>query len=70
LLKKSYKIADEIVNIKYNKYLETSNVYLPLKNYDELYLIYKNNKSKKITESNKFFISKVVNGKLDIIKEV
>jgi DNA polymerase elongation subunit (family B) len=70
ILQKEYKINNQVIDSKYNQYLETQNVFIPLKNYNHLYPIYKNTESKKIIESNKFFISKVVNGKLDIIKEV
>jgi hypothetical protein len=70
LLKKGYEIDNEVIDIEYSKYLSTSNVYLPLKGYKDLHAIYKKTKSKKVTEVNKFFISKVVKGELDIIKEV
>lgn len=70
LLKKGYKINDTVLDLKYSNYLSIDNVYLPLKNYKELYLIYKQNQSKKITEINKFFIAKVIEGNLNIIKEV
>jgi hypothetical protein len=56
--------------MKYNKYLGFDNVYLPLSNYKDLYKIYSATKSKKIVETNKFFIAKVIEGNLDIIKEV
>ena len=70
ILKKAYKIGEELIDINYDKYLSTSNVYLPLKGYKDLHTIYKQTQSKKITEINKFFISKVVEGNLNIIKEV
>jgi hypothetical protein len=70
LLKKGYQIDNEVVDLDYSKYLSVPNVYLPLKGYKDLHAIYKKTKSKKVTEVNKFFISKVVKGELDIIKEV
>jgi len=70
ILKKAYKIDEQLIDLDYNKYLSTSNVYLPLKGYKDLHTIYKQTKSKKIIEINKFYISKVVEGKLNIIKEV
>jgi DNA polymerase elongation subunit (family B) len=70
LLKKGYEIDNEVINLEYSKYLSTSNVYLPLKGYKDLHATYKKTNSKKVTEVNKFFISKVVKGELDIIKEV
>ena len=70
LLNKGYYIDNELVDLKYNKYLGFDNVYLPLSNHKDLYKIYSTAKSKKITETNKFFIAKVVEGNLDIIKEV
>jgi hypothetical protein len=70
LLKKAYHINNELIDLKYSKYFSTENVYLPLSNHKDLYTIYKETKSKKITEANKFFIAKVINGNLDIIKEV
>lgn len=70
LLKKAYFIDNELVDLKYSKYLGNQNVYLPLSNYKDLYRIYSTTKSKKINEINKFFIAKVDNGILDIIKEV
>ena len=70
VLRKSYQIDNEIVDLEYSKYLSISNVYLPLKGYKDLHAIYKKTNSKKVTEVNKFFISKVVKGELDIIKEV
>ena len=70
VLKKVYQIDNEIIDLEYSKYLSTSNVYLPLKGYKDLHAIYKKTNTKKITEVNKFFISKVVKGELDIIKEV
>jgi hypothetical protein len=70
ILKKSYKIDEQIIDLDYSKYLNTENVYLPLKGYKDLHVIYKQTNSKKVTEVNKFFISKVINGNLEIIKEV
>jgi DNA polymerase elongation subunit (family B) len=70
ILKKGYQIDNELIDIEYSKYLSASNVYLPLKGYKDLHTIYKKTNSKKVTEVNKFFISKVVKGELDIIKEV
>ena len=70
ILNKSYIIDNINIDFKFNKCLSTENVYLPLKGYKDLYNIYKQTKSKKVIENNIFFISKVVNGELDIIKEV
>jgi hypothetical protein len=70
LLNKGYYIDNELVDIKYNKYLGFDNVYLPLSNHKDLYKIYSTTKSRKIVETNKFFIAKVIEGNLDIIKEV
>jgi DNA polymerase I len=70
LLKKGYQIDNEVIDLEYSKYLSVSNVYLPLKGYKDLHAIYKKTNSKKVTEVNKFFISKVIKGELDIIKEV
>jgi DNA polymerase elongation subunit (family B) len=70
LLKKAYTIDNITIDLDYSKYFTTENVYLPLKGYKDLYTIYKETKSKKITETNKFFIAKVIEGNLDIIKEV
>jgi hypothetical protein len=70
ILKKGYKIGEEIIDLGYSKYLSTDNVYLPLKGYKDLHVIYKQTNSKKVNEVNKFFISKVINGNLEIIKEV
>jgi hypothetical protein len=70
LLKKGYQIDNEVIDLEYGKYLSVSNVYLPLKGYKDLHAIYKKTNSKKVTEVNKFFISKVIKGELDIIKEV
>jgi DNA polymerase elongation subunit (family B) len=70
MLNKGYYIDNELVDTKYNKYLGFDNVYLPLSNHKDLYKIYSNTKSKKIVETNKFFIAKVIEGNLDIIKEV
>jgi len=70
ILKKAYKIGDQIVDLEHSKYLTMPNVYLPLKGYRDLHTIYKQTQSKKITEINKFFIAKVIEGNLNIIKEV
>jgi DNA polymerase elongation subunit (family B) len=70
ILNKGYYIDNELVDTKYNKYLGFDNVYLPLSNHKDLYKIYSTTKSKKIVETNKFFIAKVIEGNLDIIKEV
>jgi DNA polymerase elongation subunit (family B) len=70
LLKKGYEIDNEVIDLEYSKYLSVSNIYLPLKGYKDLHAIYKKTNSKKVTEVNKFFISKVIKGELDIIKEV
>ena len=70
LLKKEYTIDNIVIDLNYSKYFSTENVYLPLKGYKELYTIYKQTKTKKIIETNKFFIAKVIEGNLDIIKEV
>jgi DNA polymerase elongation subunit (family B) len=70
LLKKSYTIDNISIDLNYSKYLSSENVYLPLKGYKDLYTIYKQTKSKKITEINKFFIAKVIDGNLQIIKQV
>jgi hypothetical protein len=70
LLKKGYQIDNEVVDLEYSNYLSISNVYLPLKGYKDLHAIYKKTNTKKVTEVNKFFISKVIKGELNIIKEV
>ena len=70
LLKKAYTIDNITIDLDYSKYFTTENVYLPLKDHKDLYTIYKQTTSKKITEINKFFIAKVIEGNLNIIKEV
>lgn len=70
VLRKAYSIDSVTIDLEYSKYFTTENVYLPLKGHKDLYTIYKQTKSKKITEVNKFFIAKVIEGNLNIIKEV
>ena len=70
ILKNSFKINDELIDEQYNKYLSIDNVYLPLKSYKDLYTIYKQTKSKKIIELNNYFLCHIINGKIEIIKEV
>ena len=70
LLKKGYIIDDIKIDLNYSKYLSAENVYLPLKGYKDLLVIYKQTKSKKIVEYNRFFVAKVIDNELTIINEV
>ncbi len=70
LLKKGYTIDNLTIDLEYSKYLSTENVYLPLKGYKDLYAIYKQTKSKKIVEYNRFFIAKIIDNKLNVLNEV
>jgi len=70
VLNNSYNINNELVDSKFNKYLDNENVYLPLSSYKDLYRIYKTSQNKKIIQSNSFAIYQVVNGNLEMIKEV
>jgi len=50
VFKNSYNINNELVDDKFNKYLDNENVYLPLSNYKDLYRIYKTSQNKKIVQ--------------------
>ena len=52
ILKKIYKIDDEIIDLQYSKYLGFQNVFIPLKGYTKLYNILK--------ERNKIFLYKSI----------
>ena len=70
VLKKAYKIDNEIIDLQYSKYLGFQNVFIPLKGYSKLYNTLKERNLKQIIELNNFSIHKVVDGELQYIKEV